>query len=143
MHPDDQIITFETYYDPMLAHIIRTRLEDGGVKCFIDDSGMTLNPIYNRAGAGIKLKIFASDKEKSLAILSAPEALRDIEHTETDPETDNLVICPYCASSNIQYGMPHQKKHALSKFFSSFFAVLTPFADDKPWHCLNCQRNFG
>jgi predicted ABC-class ATPase len=47
--PEDKIITFEQYYDVMLAHIIRTKLEDNGVPCFIaDDNIISANPLYKR-----------------------------------------------------------------------------------------------
>ena len=32
---EEKIITFESYHDPMLAHIIRANLEDHGILCFI------------------------------------------------------------------------------------------------------------
>jgi hypothetical protein len=69
--PEDKIITFEQYYDPMLAHIIRTKLEDNGVPCFIaDDNIISANPIYSNAVGGIKLKIFERDLERCREIVA-------------------------------------------------------------------------
>ena len=73
---NDKIITFQTYYDPMLAHIIRTRLEDAGVPCFIaDENAITAYPFYNQAIGGIKLKIFEHDLERCNEILAEENEL--------------------------------------------------------------------
>src|SRR4051812_41685550 len=65
LEQDEKIITFENYYDVMLAHIVRTKLEDNGIPCFIaDENTLTANPLYNQAVGGIKLKIFERDLEK-------------------------------------------------------------------------------
>ncbi len=67
---DDKIITFETYHDPMLAHIIRAKLEAHDIPCFIEDDHMSgLNPVYNHAISDIKLKIFERDLNECLRII--------------------------------------------------------------------------
>jgi hypothetical protein len=71
MEKDDQIVTFETYYDPMLAEIIRAKLEANGISCFLtDDSLGIMMPVYDSTVGGIKLKVFASDVEKCREILA-------------------------------------------------------------------------
>lgn len=68
---NDKIITFETYYDPMLAHIIRTRLADAGISCFIaDENTIGAQPFYNQAIGGIKIKIFEQDLQRCHEILA-------------------------------------------------------------------------
>jgi hypothetical protein len=71
MSKDDDIVTFDTYYDPMLAEIIRTKLEPNGIPCFITDDNLgIMMPIYNQAIGGIKLKVFARDVEKCREIVA-------------------------------------------------------------------------
>jgi hypothetical protein len=85
MQPDDEIITFDTYYNPMLAEIIRSKLEANGIDCFlVDESLGVLYPVYNQGGGGIKLKIFARDLEKCGEIVADVELppLDDIETEE-------------------------------------------------------------
>lgn len=68
---EDKIITFENYYDPMLAEIIKGRLEANGIDCFIADGNMVgSNPFFNVAVGGVKLKIFERDLEKCKQILA-------------------------------------------------------------------------
>jgi len=132
---NDKIITFENYYDVMLAHIIRSKLEDNGIPCFIaDENTITANPIYNQAIGGIKLKIFERDLERCRAILAAEGDLHDQDRIEIDEETNNAVICPFCASTNVGPTDPGK--------FASLISAILPFVNDKAWHCFNCQQDF-
>jgi hypothetical protein len=140
---EDKIITLEQYYDPMLAHIIRTRLEDNGIPCFIaDDNIISANPVFNNAVGGIKLKIFERDLERCQKILAQEGDLHDQDHHEIDEETHTAVICPYCASTNVRFGAATEKK--VNWFVALIFALMSvfPFYARKAWHCFNCQRDF-
>ena len=84
MSKDDDIVTFETYYDPMLAEIIRTKLDANGIPCFLTDENMgSIYPAYNQGGGGIKLKVFARDVDKCREIIAD-----NTEPTEEDIEKD-------------------------------------------------------
>nr|WP_067061152.1 DUF2007 domain-containing protein [Mucilaginibacter sp. L294] len=139
----DKIITLEQYYDPMLAHIIRTRLEDNGISCFIaDDNIISANPIYSNAVGGIKLKIFERDLERCREILAQEGDLHEQDHHEIDEETNTAVVCPYCGSTNVRYGAATERK---SHWFVALLFVLIsafPLYARKAWHCFNCQRDF-
>ena len=85
MQKEDDIITFETYYDPMLAQIILTKLEANGIPCFIADESLgIMMPIYNQAIGGIKIKIFARDLEKCKEIAANEPGLLPGEELETE-----------------------------------------------------------
>lgn len=86
MQKDDEIVTFRTYYNPMEAEIIRTKLEANGIPSFITDESLgILYPVYNQGGGGIKLKVFARDVEKCEEILSEENPLSD---EDINPEQD-------------------------------------------------------
>jgi len=109
---EDKIVTLEAFYDPMLAEIIRARLEANGISCFIADNNIIgANPLYNQAVGGIKIKVFEHDLEKCRDILSQSE---ELQLTDDESET----TCPYCHSSNVQQGVA------------------------KAWHCFNCDKDF-
>jgi hypothetical protein len=85
MQKEDDIVTFETYYNPMLAEIIRTKLEDNGIPCFITDESLgTLYPVYNQGGGGIKVKVFARDLEKCKEIVAEEPGLSNNEFESGD-----------------------------------------------------------
>ena len=78
MQKDDEIVTFRTFYNPMEAEIIRTKLEANDIPSFIADESLgVLYPVYNQGGGGIKLKVFAKDIEKCEEILSDETPLSD------------------------------------------------------------------
>jgi hypothetical protein len=82
MQKDDDIVVFETYYNPMLAQIVLARLEANGIPGFITDESLgVLYPVYNQGGGGIKLKVFARDLEKCREIVAEEPGL-----SEGDPE---------------------------------------------------------
>jgi hypothetical protein len=78
MEKQGHIITFQTYYDPVLAHIVRARLEANGIDCFVsDENTLVAQPFYNQAVGGVKLNIFESDLERCKAILAEDADLNE------------------------------------------------------------------
>jgi len=140
MEPGEQIVTFATYYDPMLAHIIRTRLEDNGIPCFVDDSMMNVYPIYSNALSGIKLKIFERDIAKAKAIL-AEDASLPVDKFVEDAE-QQTVVCPYCGSNNVRNSLSvPDDANWLTRTIATVADAL-PFSKDADWHCFNCGKDF-
>ncbi len=85
MQKQDEIITFQTYYNQMEAEIIRTKLEANGVNCFIADESLgVLYPVYNQGGGGVKIKIFAQDMERCKEILADEANLSPDEDINTE-----------------------------------------------------------
>ncbi len=142
MSTEDKIITFESYYDPMLAHIVRTRLEANGIPCFItDENALGSNAIFNPATGGVKLKIFERDLERCREILATEGDLHEQDHFEVDSETNNYVVCPYCASTNVSNIQAERNTEEWSDL-SSIMNLANPFQPQMNWHCNNCQREF-
>ncbi|RFZ90876.1 DUF2007 domain-containing protein [Mucilaginibacter conchicola] len=138
---NDNIITFERYYDPMLAHIVRTRLEDNGIPCFIaDENVIAANPMFNNAVGGIKLKIFERDLERCKQILALEGDLHERDHIEID-EDDQAVACPYCASTNVKHRLADDTTSGISGLLSTLSGLLS-FKGKSEWYCYNCQREF-
>ena len=68
---EDDIISLEKYYNPMLAQIIRGRLEENGIPCFVANDTSPYSPVI-----GVTLKIFARDRERCLQILAEDPELQ-------------------------------------------------------------------
>lgn len=136
---DDKIVTLDTFYDPILAEIIRARLEANGISCFIaDNNTIGANPIFNQALGGVKIKVFEHDIEKCRAILEQSEELALSDEPPEQAET----TCPHCHSSNVRYGAATKQK--VNWFFGllSFISMSYPFYANKAWHCFNCGQDF-
>jgi hypothetical protein len=143
MITEDKIITFESYYDPMLAHIIRSRLEANGIPCFIADENMnTANPLYNPATGGVKIKIFERDLERCKEILAMGGDLHEQDHHEIDDDTNTYVVCPYCGSTNVRNISESKEEDEWPGLLSSISNLVNPFHSTKNWHCFNCQQDF-
>lgn len=143
MDKGDKIVTFESYYDPMLAHIIRTRLEANGIPCFItDESGLGAIPIYNGIAGGVKLKVFEQDVERCREILATEGDLHEQDHHEVDDENNTYVVCPFCGSTNISHIEPEKNEGQWSEVLDSFVNLVNPFHAQKNWHCNNCKQDF-
>jgi len=143
METDDKIITFESYYDPMLAHIVRTRLEANGISCFVaDENSIGANPLFNPAIGGVKLKIFERDLEKCREILSTDDDLHENDHHGIDEENNTYIICPYCASTNVGKIGEEEGEKKSETLLSSIMNLVNPFYNQKNWHCFNCQQDF-
>jgi hypothetical protein len=142
MNTNDKIITFESYYDPMLAHIVRTRLEANGISCFIaDENTLGALPVFNQAVGGVKLKIFERDLERCREILATEGDLHDQDHFEIDNETNTYVVCPYCASTNVS-NIAEDIEKGDWPVLNSIMNLVNPFQTQMNWRCNNCQREF-
>jgi hypothetical protein len=138
---DDKIVTFQSYYDPMLAHIIRTRLEANGISCFIaDENTIGANPLYNQAVGGVKLKVFERDLEKCREILASEGDLHEQDHFEIDGENNSFVVCPFCGSNNVSATIENEGKDW--PILDSISNLINPFHNPKNWHCNNCRQDF-
>jgi hypothetical protein len=139
MQDSEPLVDLRTYYDPMTAHIVRTRLEDNGIPCIIDDSMMSVYPIYTNSLGGIKLKVFESDREKAESLLAEDAEL------PVEPLTDEDVaaVCPNCGSNNVRnkLAVPNDANW-FTRTMDSLFKGL-PLGDDPEWHCFNCGKDFN
>ncbi|RYZ97941.1 MAG: DUF2007 domain-containing protein [Sphingobacteriaceae bacterium] len=138
MRENEKIVTLESYYDPMLAEIIRGRLEANGIPCFIAD-GITIgvNPLYNQLLGGVKIKVFERDLERCQIILTESENTNSEETSQVD------TICPYCSSGNVRYGSATERKINLITSIISLILMIYPFYARKAWHCFNCGKDFN
>ena len=134
---EDKIITLESYYDPMLAQIIKGRLEANEIPCFLaDELTISVNPLYNQALGGVKIKIFARDEERCRKLLA-----EDIDLPDTAVKTDDT--CPFCNSHNISYVPSAKKRSNWVVMLISLLMAIYPFYQKKSWHCFDCGEDFS
>ena len=68
--PTKNIITFCSFDNPVIANLVKSKLEDAGIPCFLtDENTLSLMPFFNPILGGIKLKIFEADQEKVKEIM--------------------------------------------------------------------------
>lgn len=134
----DKIIVYETYYNPIEANIVKARLLDSDIQCFLsDENTIVLNPLYNQALGGVRLHIFEKDLPVVRSLLNDENvelAVEDIENGTT--------VCPKCGSNNVGYVQPVKKRFNVFTIVVSFLLAVYPFYSKKVFHCFNCGNEF-
>jgi len=64
------LITIKTFPNAIEAHLLRTKLESEGIPCFVfDENIIGMNPFFNIAVGGVKLKIDDRDEARVKLLL--------------------------------------------------------------------------
>jgi len=139
---EERIVTFEAYYDPMEAHIIRSKLTAYGVNCFIaDEYFIWAKPYLNQATGGVKIKVFEKDLQRCLEILAITDDERKPRYFKKDDTSYSDFTCPYCSSTNTLSGIATEVKFHLPSVLVSLFLGV-PLYFRPAVHCFNCHREF-
>jgi len=148
----NKIVVFETYYNPIEANIVRERLVDSGIQCFLtDENTVTINPLYNQAVGGVKLHLFDYDVEAARKVLDDQhvqfnlaeevEAFEDHSHSISD-DMKSDEPCPKCGSDDVGFVQATKSRFSLITMLFSFLMMVYPFNVKKTHHCFNCGNEF-
>ncbi|MCY1515923.1 hypothetical protein D9M68_505280 [compost metagenome] len=123
----------------MEANIIKARLDDRDIPCFLTDENIaTINPLYNQAIGGVKLNIFEKDIARVNEILAEPHLL-----SAEDPDTDqDEVRCENCGSTNVGLGQATKKRFSWWVTLLSLVLSVYPFKANQCYHCYDCGHEF-
>lgn len=114
------------------AALIKGRLENEGVRCFTTNENFTtLMPNLNgMLGAGVQLMVFKYDYNRVYHLLELGNSKSDVIH------------CPNCNSSNVRFGLGHNKIGKIAAVILSVLAFV-PFNNiKKNFSCSDCQSEF-
>ncbi|MBM2817155.1 MAG: hypothetical protein HW421_3917 [Ignavibacteria bacterium] len=133
-----ELITIKTFENSFEANLLKSRLEDEGIECFLfDENTVSIMPFYNVAVGGIKLKINEADIDK------ARDIFEDINHTLLTDERNNAIRCPKCDSNDIILGFKSIKSiTGIILFVYSLLFLLFPIYYKKLYKCKNCGEEF-
>lgn len=147
----DKIIVFETFYNPIEANIVKSRLLDSGLQCFLsDENSVVINPLFTQALGGVKLHILERDFEKATDVLReegfAPGFAMISDGGEEEvplKETASTGLkCPNCESAHVGYVQATKKRFGILTVFISFMLMVYPFHVNKTYHCFDCEHEF-
>ena len=135
----DRIIVFTSFYNPIEANIVKSRLLDSGIQCFLtDENTITINPLYTQALGGVKLHIF----EKDIDLVNRILADDNIQLPEEEPQP-SLDVCPNCGSPHVAYVHATKKRFSIPVIIVSFLLMVYPFYARKTYHCFDCEHEFA
>ena len=129
---ENELINFRTFDNAIEANIVKAKLEDAGIPCFLtNEHFLGLNPIYANATGGIKLVIQQND------VFLANELLRrSMEAYEEE------LRCKICMSNDVHFVTSHKTLlNWISVFFSFLFGNY-PLYLKKVYHCDSCGNEF-
>ena len=133
-----KLITLKTFDDVTEAYVLKSRLEHEGITCYLhDENTVSVNPLFSQLVGGVKLKI----EEKDLGI--AASIVQDINENLSTDDSDNVITCPKCNSSNLIAGFKSVK--SVKGIFSaiiSFLLFVYPFHYNSVFKCKECNLEF-
>jgi DNA-directed RNA polymerase subunit M/transcription elongation factor TFIIS len=138
---EDKIIVYSTYYNPIEANIVKARLEDSDISCFLSDENVaTIQPLYNQAIGGVKLNVFEKDVPRIDALLQE-EINFEVDNT-VEIANDEKVVCKKCGSTNVSYGQATKNRFSLWTTIVSLLLFVYPFKAKQCYHCYECGHEF-
>ena len=122
------MITVASFSKPEEAHLLRMRLEAGGVAAYILDENMVqMDWLYSNAIGGVRVQIAEEDAE------DAKEILKETYIPDTDP---NMAQCQKCGSRD---SAPDELPRRIA--FLTLWFLQFPFLFSKSrWRCNSCNH---
>lgn len=127
---ESKTVRLMTCESPVEANLIKGRLENEGIRCFITNENFSgLMPNYNNImGAGAEIIIDKRDYEKAQELL------------ELNKKRD--LLCPHCKSSNVRMSLGKNWFRKLVVIVISLFSAV-PFNNiNSGYYCKDCGREF-
>ncbi len=114
-----QLASFEYAAD---VQIIKGKLESEGIPVFLrDENTLNSDPLISNAIGGVKLQVYAKDRDRAIAIYNEVRAY-------ALDDNDDPVVCPNCKATKSE------------SFYTrkGIFYKLFPFFEKRKYKCLNC-----
>jgi hypothetical protein len=135
----DNIIVFDSYYEPLAAHLARTKLEAAGIPCFLTNENLvSLNRMYSPAAGGVRLHIYARDAAQAAEVLREPVVMQAVRGGQAEPDA---LTCPRCGSADVATDAAAQPGAA--HWFVALLSRLRRYPlQGRAHHCFHCGLNF-
>jgi len=128
------LVTALTFDDSVSAHLVKTRLENEGIKCFIFDEHINnVMPIYGQAVGGIRIKIKEED------VLKAKQLIEEWELRPFLNQSNETLTCTSCGAQELYAGFKSFKTSlGWLTLAISFLLMIYPFYSKTVYRCKNC-----
>jgi len=127
-----KFITIKSFDNPVEANIVKAKLEDSGIPCFLKDENIVaINPLYANATGGIKLQINEKFRFLALEILGL-----------TEQSYEQSLVCPACGSDRVHFVSSSKSLKNLFSFILSLATTTYPIFLKKVYKCDSCGKEF-
>ena len=133
-----ELVTLKAFDNSIEAHVSRSKLESQGIQAFLfDENIIAMNPLYNNAIGGIKLKVAEVD------VAAAIEILAKVDATPLTDEAGKVITCPNCGSVKITAAFKSMKEAgAVMTLIFSLLFLLFPLYYKSVKKCNDCDHEF-
>ena len=147
MPAPENIIVLDSYYEPLAAHLARTRLEAAGIPCFLTNENLVaLNRMYSPVAGGVRLHVYERDAARAAETLREPPVMQATrgglaEPAELAAEDPDAPACPRCGSQEVSYDAAAEPGAA--HWFVALLSRLRRYPlQGRAHHCFHCGLNF-
>jgi DNA-directed RNA polymerase subunit RPC12/RpoP len=132
------LVTIMTSDNNIDIHMMKGKLESEEITCYVfDENIVTLNPLFNIAVGGIKLRVHELDAEK------ARDIIKEINSTPSRDEFQNVIKCPQCGSESLYKNFRSMKGiFGLISAIISFILSIFPIYFKSVYKCKACDFEF-
>lgn len=144
----DNIIVLDSFYEPLAAHLARTKLEAAGIPCFLTNENLvSLNRMYSPVAGGVRLHIYQRDVAQATEVLRAPAVMQATRGGLAEPEPAAPAPaaasprCPRCGSDEV--ATDAAATPGAAHWFVALLSRLRRYPlQGRVHHCFHCGLNF-
>ncbi|TVT40259.1 DUF2007 domain-containing protein [Hymenobacter setariae] len=138
----ENIIVLDSYYEPVAAHLARTKLEAAGIPCFLTNENLvSLNRMYSPVAGGVRLHVYQRDAAQATEVLRELPVMQAVAGGLAEP-TKQAVTCPRCGSHDVAFDVPAEPANAASWLATLLARLRHYFAQGQTHHCFNCGLDY-
>ena len=136
----ERIIVLDSFYEPVAAHLARTRLEAAGIPCFLTNENLvTLNRMYSAVAGGVRLHVYQRDAAQAAEVLRELPPMRAERGGE--PEQASGLRCPRCHSGEV--ASDAAATPGATHWWAALLSQLRRYPlQGRAHHCFHCGLNF-
>jgi predicted nucleic acid-binding Zn ribbon protein len=122
-----ETVTIKSFDNYFSANIYLTKLQDGGIECYLkDEYTVTIDPILSNAIGGIKLVVKKEDAEEALQLVK-----------QFDDDYMKSAKCPKCGATDFAYIAKPGVGNFVTAIFTWLFSSYA-IAPNYVYQCGNC-----
>lgn len=137
----ENIIVLDSFYEPLAAHLARTKLEAAGIPCFLTNENLvSLNRMYSPVAGGVRLHVYQRDAAQAAEVLREPPVMQAVPGGLAEP-TATTGHCPRCGSAEVSYDAAAEPGAA--HWFVALLSRLRRYPlQGRAHHCFHCGLNW-
>lgn len=139
----ENIIVLDSFYEPLAAHLARTKLEAAGIPCFLTNENLvSLNRMYSPVAGGVRLHVYQRDAAQAAEVLRELPVMRAEPGGLAEPAAIiEAARCPRCGSHEVSYDAAAEPGAA--HWFVALLSRLRRYPlQGRAHHCFHCGLNW-